>query len=1643
MGDTNDDLTLKLNLSDDDFLHGLKRIRSEYGKTKKELDDGIVVSTKVDATGVKDLERFKEQYIALQQLDKKNKVSSYYANEENAIKSLNKAWLAFQKAQSKGQINNDNLTSETKATAVLRMANAYQALGYDMSNVSPEIKEFQEKMSGLMSIKSPDYDYTVEKFAETFRQANIILKDMSDNGFDPSNIIKGLQLVENQTKETVDAIKSIDNVDSGKTANSSVPKKIEELKYWNASLEECVTNLERLNKVAEDTDNKLSKDQIKDYEGYYQRFSELDKSSLSTVQIEDIEGYYDFNKEEQKKSFDKARQELAEYKQEFLQNQAEIEAANQRSLEQSKQSVQEQETEKQVAQEVAEAEKQAALEIEEAERRKREAKAITAKYTEKTHDDIISDLNQKYSGDAKDYSGDADQIALFAGNDDLKGIQKYSQTLDDLNSELSSDVVEILSLNNQLATGLNESGQEIDPTIVEKKLNEIEEHYQETLNKIQIIQDKIKEQTKSPIVATDVKGNSDGALTSENGDNTYNQQTVDDINNEIQAEKESAAVFEESEHKKQEASSETRKEIALTREEMEKQLKSSYKRTGDVDESYLLDTLNIDDELSDIDKYSRALEELKNRQREALDGATMWQNEYSETGDDLTKRWMDQDIQAYHQYATEIEYIQERLQHALKNFVPNANGNNADSINALVLLLKQLNEQIEKIALSFGAVDDNTNFQTMFDSINGINDALSGMKAVFVDIGDGQEFSPLFSAINNIISSIDQLKKAVSNIKLNINLDTSVNEEQALMKVEGRKQDLLRAYQEQFAAMRGYDVGKSKVVSSMFNAKANSGEVSRLNKSILEFDESKYDNIEQRIKAYESMIKRMQEVSKLLYGENVYDNMEGNYQKEVTRAKSNLTRAQNSLGKSSAEEIGNLFGNTDVSALVPKLDDIIDRLDKMVTIALEFSKAFNITISDNNIISQLEQEAESAEKVTEAEREKKSEQTKVIQPDTSVQEQHEREKKSIEEVIEAEQKLDAEQKDDSSKEVDVSGMEKLATATKDAVDAKKEFSDANKDVQNSVDGSKSPLQLEAELMGQIAKSAREAANAKKEFVEANKEVKKNTESSTKGLTDDSEDASSNSKNNKLINNLKKNINKLNSSFNKSLKSNVGIENFHDDLTTVINDYKELIALQDKGQVDPKSFTKISNLFDAFKVDMSKYLDIDTSNKSDVFKSKLNDAKSQLELVRAALDKVQAGEAFTEEDITNIDKYISLVKDLNSNLEKPAKVGNIQRMLGDIAEVLSKNSSMSKELRQEFEKLATEMKSFGDNMPEDKLKEFGYRFETLKTKMKESGQVGLSFFDSIIKKAKTMSQNFIAMYFSLYDIIRYIRTGVTYIRELDKALTEMRKVSDESVQSLKNYQKASFDIAGTIGTTAQQLQNSTADWMRLGESMEEAAESAKVSNILLNVSEFESIDEATESLVAMSAAYDELDKIEIIDKLNNIGNNYSISTDGLATALQRSASALVTAGNDMDEAIALVTAGNAVVQKPDSVGAGLRTIALRITGTEAAKKELEELGEDTSDFVVQTTAKSQQAIKDFTKVASNNFKGFDILDNNGNFKSTYDILLGISEIYEEIVATDKRYGSNMANGLLETLAGEILPGICGNTFYRTHLNARVA
>ena len=472
--------------------------------------------------------------------------------------------------------------------------------------------------------------------------------------------------------------------------------------------------------------------------------------------------------------------------------------------------------------------------------------------------------------------------------------------------------------------------------------------------------------------------------------------------------------------------------------------------------------------------------------------------------------------------------------------------------------------------------------------------------------------------------------------------------------------------------------------------------------------------------------------------------------------------------------------------------------------------------------------------------------------------------------------------------------------------------------------------------------------------------------------------------------------------------------------------------QAKEQNANVNLNKYDKHLDSYNGNVDKYqATIDRFNDggwtSDTYLKNVQAVKNAVNEYGTLLNELKGKDAslVTSEDISKLDEYEKKIKDTIATVtnmsasEKGYNFVSGQKELDKIHKLLNENSKMSSEAKAKIRAYYAEIESGNPSMSLDKI--HGEILKIYNAEV-EAGRAGRTLWDTLKNSGFHQIAAQMAGMFGVYDVINLGKEGFNVVRELNTALTEMRKVSAETVQGLKDYQATTFDTADAVGTTAKQIQNSTADWMRLGESMNQAAESAKDANVLLNVSEFEGIDEATESLISMSQAYKDLDKMDIIDVLNNIGNNYSISTDGLATALKDSASALVTANNDLNEAVSLTTAGNAITQDPSKVGAGLRTISLRLVGTEEAKQELSDLGEET-DGMITTVSKLRDTIMDATKAASSDGKGFDILDSNGNYKSTYEIMQGLADLYDNIVKKDKELGTNNLNLLLETIAGK--------------------
>ena len=136
------------------------------------------------------------------------------------------------------------------------------------------------------------------------------------------------------------------------------------------------------------------------------------------------------------------------------------------------------------------------------------------------------------------------------------------------------------------------------------------------------------------------------------------------------------------------------------------------------------------------------------------------------------------------------------------------------------------------------------------------------------------------------------------------------------------------------------------------------------------------------------------------------------------------------------------------------------------------------------------------------------------------------------------------------------------------------------------------------------------------------------------------------------------------------------------------------------------------------------------------------------------------------------------------------------------------------------------------------------------------------------------------------------------------------------------------------------------------------------------------------------------------------NNYAVTAAGVGEGLKRSASALDVANNTLEESAAMVAGASEVTQDPEKAGNALKVVSMRLRGM---KGELEELGEDT-DENVENLSKMQGQIFNLTGGHTN------IFDSNGDFKSTYDILNSIAEVWDDIGDT------NQAE-LLETVAGK--------------------
>lgn len=293
-------------------------------------------------------------------------------------------------------------------------------------------------------------------------------------------------------------------------------------------------------------------------------------------------------------------------------------------------------------------------------------------------------------------------------------------------------------------------------------------------------------------------------------------------------------------------------------------------------------------------------------------------------------------------------------------------------------------------------------------------------------------------------------------------------------------------------------------------------------------------------------------------------------------------------------------------------------------------------------------------------------------------------------------------------------------------------------------------------------------------------------------------------------------------------------------------------------------------------------------------------------------------------------------------------------------------------------------------------------------IRAAGNDTLSFGDRL-KNAFSKFSGWFGVSQIVMQAVQGFRSMITNVIELDTAMTELRKVTNETDAAYSSFFSQATSRAKELGATVADTITATADMARTGKyTLDQASDLADAALVYKNVGDsIQNVSDASASIISTMQAFHIAaeEAINIVDKFNEVGNNFAIGSDGIGEALTRSASAMSAAGNTLDETIALITAANTVVQNPETVGTTMKTVSMYLR---AAKTEAEEAGESTEGM-----AESVSKLREELLALTGN--KVDIMVDDNTFKSTYQIFKELSAVWSSLTDTTQANITQLIGG----------------------------
>ena len=259
---------------------------------------------------------------------------------------------------------------------------------------------------------------------------------------------------------------------------------------------------------------------------------------------------------------------------------------------------------------------------------------------------------------------------------------------------------------------------------------------------------------------------------------------------------------------------------------------------------------------------------------------------------------------------------------------------------------------------------------------------------------------------------------------------------------------------------------------------------------------------------------------------------------------------------------------------------------------------------------------------------------------------------------------------------------------------------------------------------------------------------------------------------------------------------------------------------------------------------------------------------------------------------SLESYLKKIKQIQQSLESWQTRNPKMKSSGEISSIFSDLEKLSKLDTPDFDEL--------DNVTN--------RITKVKDAAQQAGKTGATAFQNFKTKAQELG-TYLASSMMFSYAAEGVKAMVNNVIELDTALTELKKTTEGSAESYAQFMTNAASIAQEVGTKVSDVVQSAAEWSRSGYGLNEVADLAKAATMYVNVSEYDNVSDATTALISVMKAYgiEASNVASILDVLNSVGNTTASTSRDLGEALQRSGSALSTAGNSLEESVGLIVA----------------------------------------------------------------------------------------------------------------------------------------